>query len=96
MASSSNISTSEEANEGVQYRFGRPEVFTAEDKERVKRSAMPYIEQRVKDSLPIKQDEVLACIKGAGFAFTDLLTKYTKKQIYQRVRLEIRNRKAAK
>ncbi|XP_070188016.1 uncharacterized protein [Littorina saxatilis] len=74
----------------VSCRFGRAEVFSPDDRERVKRCCWPLIEKRLSDKLPIKNEDVMQQIKDAGFHFQDLFTRYTKRQLYHRVRLEWR------
>ena len=73
-------------------RFGRPEVFPEEDRGRILRCCMPLIEKRLSDGRPLRREDAITQVKEGGIQFQDLLTRYTQKQLYNRIRLELRKR----
>jgi len=74
----------------IKFKFGKPEVFTPEDRERVRRACSRLIADKMKNGGPVKCAEVVKCVQEAGITFQDLFSLYTKKQLYSRVRTEIR------
>ncbi|KAK7089350.1 hypothetical protein V1264_024428 [Littorina saxatilis] len=74
-------------------RFGKPEVFSKVDRERLRRCCAPFIQDKATNGGAVKQCDVVKHIKKAGRNFEDLFCNYSLKQLYNRVRMEIRMHK---
>ena len=74
--------------------FGKPDVFTDEDKLRLYRCCTDLIERGRKNSScsGVTKAEIFSKIKLAGPNFADLLKNYTISQICNRIRCEIRKK----
>ena len=61
--------------------FGKSQVFTPKDRERIRRCCMPHVDKCLSTGDPIRMPDVLEQIDSAGIAFSDILIKYTKHQM---------------
>jgi hypothetical protein len=73
--------------------FGKPDVFSKEDKLRLFRCCANLIEKGRAAGKGITKHQIVNQIKSAGSNFADLLKNYTIAQICNRVRCEIRKKK---
>ena len=83
------------AKGSLSHTFGKPDVFTNDDKLRLFRCCADLIERyrnRGEGERGVTRAEILASIKSAGPNFADLLKNYTVPQLCNRVRCELRKK----